>query len=93
MITTNIDVYDGLDNGALGKLHLQRNDNDELSRVRIVFPHHRVREKLKKKVAGCVNRNNFDQNAVPIRRRNATMPLDKNKTVNAKRDHFRLLMR
>ena len=47
----NIDVSDGLANGALGKLvHLQRDDNDELPRVYIVFPHHRVSEKLKKKL-------------------------------------------
>ena len=45
----------------------------------------------KKKIAGYVNRNNFDQNAVPIARRNATISLDKSKTVNAKRNDFPLL--
>ena len=51
MITTNIDVFDGLANGALRKLvHLQRDENDELSHVWIAFPHHRVGEELKKKL-------------------------------------------
>ena len=47
MITTNIDVSDGLENDALGKLvHLQRDDNDELSRVWIVFSHYQVSKKF-----------------------------------------------
>ena len=72
-------------------MHLQRDDNDELSRVEIVFPHHRVGEKLKRKVAGYFNRDNFDQNAVSIARRNATILSDKNEAVNAERNHFPLL--
>ena len=46
---------------------------------------------IEKKVAGFVSRNNFAQNAVPIARRNAKNPLDKNKTVNAKCNQFPLL--
>ena len=78
MITTNIDVSDALANGSLGKLvDLQLDGNDKLSRIWIVFPHHRVNENWKKKIAGYVNHKNFDQNAVSLARRNANIPLDK----------------
>ena len=56
-----------------------------------VFPHYRAGEKLEKKIAEYVNRNNLDQNAFRIARRNATVPLNKNETFNAKRNHFPLL--
>ena len=47
MITTNVDVSDGLANSAFQKMvHLQRDNNDEFSRVWIVFPHHRVGEEV-----------------------------------------------
>ena len=46
----------------------------------------------KKKFVGYVNRNDFDQNAVPIARRNATIPWNKNKTMNAIISHYWLLI-
>jgi len=80
MITTNIDVSDGLTNGAVGKLVcIERDDSGEIILVWFKFPDSpKIGEKIRKQVASHVAANNISN--VPIRRRSSTIPLNNNKT-------------
>ncbi|GBP91921.1 hypothetical protein EVAR_103570_1 [Eumeta japonica] len=93
MITTNIDVSDGLANGAVGKLvHLEFNDEGDVNVVWLDFPDsQKIGQKIKKKVAGHVASHQISTIAVPIGRRSATIPHNNNKTINVKRSHLPLV--
>lgn len=89
MITTNIDVADGLANGAVGKLiHVELGFDDRILRVWLHFPNG-VGVKARAKTAGYANSKGIDNTAVPINRRTATIP-DRNKSIHVKRNHFPL---
>ncbi|GFT35634.1 ATP-dependent DNA helicase [Trichonephila clavipes] len=91
--TTNIDVSDGLANGAVGKLvHIERDDSGQVNFVWLEFSDSpKTGQKIRKKVAGHVAANNISRTAVPIGRRSSTIPLNNNKTINVKRSHLPLV--
>ncbi|XP_044592819.1 ATP-dependent DNA helicase pfh1-like [Cotesia glomerata] len=93
MITTNIDVSDGLANGATGKLiFIEYNDKGEIGRLWLEFPESpKIGEKLRRKAAASIQKNNLHPLAVPIDRRTSSIPLVPNKTVIVKRNHFPLV--
>jgi len=93
MITTNIDVSDGLTNGAVGKLVcIERDDSGEITFVWLEFLNlPKTGEKNRKQVVGHVVVNNISKTAVPIRRKLSTIPLNNNKTINNKKSHLLLV--
>ena len=93
MITTNIDVADGLANGAVGKLvHVETNDEGIIKIIWLEFPDlPQIGEKLRRKAAGHAAENNVSRMAVPIVQRSSTIPLNNNKTVFVKRTHIPLV--
>lgn len=93
MITTNIDVCDGLANGAVGKLVLiEQNDSGEVVTVWLEFPNStKTGEKLRRKIAGYVAEHNISKMAVSIGKRSTIIPLNNNRTINAKRIHIPLV--
>ncbi|XP_043504558.1 ATP-dependent DNA helicase pfh1-like [Polistes fuscatus] len=93
IITTNIDVSDGLANGAVGKLvHIEYNEDGEVNVVWLEFPHSlQIGQKIKKKVAGHVADTQIKKTAVLIGRRSATISLNNNKTINVKRSYLPLI--
>ena len=93
MITTNIDVSDGLANGAVGKLVHVETDNDGVVKIAwLEFPElPRIGEKLRRKAAGHAAENNISRMAVPIVQRSSTIPLNNNKTIVVKRSHIPLV--
>lgn len=89
IITTNIDVTDGLANGAVGTLvHIEQN---EVTRVWLIFPDNRTGTATKRKAASFVLEHNIDKHAVPITRRTSSIPLNNNKTIMEKSNHFPLI--
>lgn len=94
ILTTNIDVSDGLANGAVGKLcYVDRNELGEITKITKIwlkFPKN-VGKKLQKKYAGYLEEKNIDRDAVPIMRRTSTISLNSNKTILARRNHFPLV--
>lgn len=91
MITTNIDLSDGLANGTVGKLcHVDRNENGDITKLWMLFPK-KVGRKLRNKCRDYMRRHNINPFAVPITPRTSTIPLNNNKTIVAKRQHFPLL--
>lgn len=94
IITTNIDVADGLANGAFGKLvHVEFNEeNDKIIRVWMEFPGaQRIGKKIRKKFARLRVKLKLSHLAVPIELRTSNVPLTLNKKVTAKRRHFPLI--
>ncbi|CAH0404103.1 unnamed protein product [Chilo suppressalis] len=90
MITTNIDVADGLANGAVGKLsYVELDPQNKVLRVWLLFPKG-VGVKARGKVAGYANSKRISREFVPLNRRSATVPLNRNKSIHAKRNHFPL---
>jgi len=88
MITTNIDVSDGLANSAVGKLvHIDLNEAIEVTAVWLEFPMDIVK-KIRKKVSGYVAANSISRSAVPIGRRSSTIHLNSSKTICARRSHI-----
>ncbi|GFX26168.1 ATP-dependent DNA helicase [Trichonephila clavipes] len=82
MLTTNIDVYDGLANGGVEKLcYIDYDINHEISRIWLIFPNP---EKIRSKVSGYMSDHNIIKNAAPITRRPCTISLNNNKSINAK---------
>ncbi|CAF4947099.1 unnamed protein product [Pieris macdunnoughi] len=96
MITTNIDVSDGLANGAaiaVGKLVHAETDIEGVVKIAwLEFPElPRIGEKLRRKAAGHASKNNISRMAVPIVQRSSTIPLNNNKTIVVKRTHIPLV--
>lgn len=90
-ITTNIDVSDGLANGTVGKLcKVDQNENGDITMIWMLFPK-KVGRKLRNKWKGYMREHGINPNAVPIFSRTSTIPLNNNKTINAKRKHFPLI--
>lgn len=88
MITTNIDVADGLSNGTVGKLiNIESDGNNDILRLWFKFPKS-VGKKRSTKVRNDIVRQNIDKDAVPIYTRTSSIPLNNNKTIVAKRKHF-----
>ncbi|XP_037958820.1 uncharacterized protein LOC119688206 [Teleopsis dalmanni] len=91
MITTNIDVADGLSNGTVGTLiHIELNENDEITRIWLKFPKS-AGQKRKIKARNDTERLGIDRDAVPISAQTSSIPLNNNKTIVAKRKHFPLV--
>ncbi|GFU84754.1 ATP-dependent DNA helicase [Trichonephila clavipes] len=93
MITTNIDVSDGLANGAVGKLvHAETDNNGIVIIAWLEFPElPRIGEKLRRKAAGHAAENNISRMALPIVPRSSTIALSNNKTIVVKRSHIPLV--
>ncbi|XP_044588740.1 uncharacterized protein LOC123267918 [Cotesia glomerata] len=93
MITTNIDVSDGLANGAVGRLvYIEYNDDRDVNVVWLEFPNSlKIGQKIRRKVAGHVAAHQISKTAVPITRRSSTIPLNNSKTINVKRSHLPLV--
>lgn len=71
MITTNIDVSDGLVNGAVGNLiHVQFDNDAQMSYIWLKFSHLRIGDKLRKKTAAFSRSIGLDNTVTPIVRRN-----------------------
>lgn len=91
MITTNIDVSDGLSNGTVGKLcQVDRNENGDITKIWMLFPK-KVGQKINNKWKGYIRQKNINPSAVPITAHTSSIPLNNNKTIVAKRKHFPLL--
>lgn len=92
IVTTNLDVTDGLANGAVGTLvHIEQNEQNEITRVWLVFPDKRTGTVARKKAAGFITEHNIDKRAVPITRRTTSIHLNNNKTIVGKRNHFPMI--
>lgn len=89
IITTNIDVADGLANGAVGDLcHIEFKD-EKIIRIWLKFPAVcKAGRKARKKYAAYAEKNSIDPLAVPIGLRRAHISLNQNKTVHLDREHF-----
>ncbi|GFY43940.1 hypothetical protein TNIN_462361 [Trichonephila inaurata madagascariensis] len=86
MITENINVADGLANGALDKLtHIEFDDNSRALEVWLLFPNG-VGVKDRGKLAGYVNQKEIGREMVPINRRSATVPVYRSKSIHAQRN-------
>lgn len=93
LITTNIDVTDGLCNGLVGKLvHMDFDENNTVCRVRLKFcGSKKIGQKKRKKAARLAIQCGISNLAVPIELRSANIPLTSDKKVTAKRKHFPLV--
>ncbi|GFY56719.1 uncharacterized protein TNIN_319161 [Trichonephila inaurata madagascariensis] len=90
MITVNIDIIDGLANEAVSKLsHIELDDQNRVLRDDLLFPNG-VGVKTRGKVAGYANAEEIGRVMVKFNRRSATVPLNRNKLIHAKRNHFPL---
>lgn len=88
MITINIDVADGLSNGTVGKLLLIEYDKyDEITRLWFKFSKS-IGQKRATKFRSDIARLKIDQDAVPISLQSSSIPLNKNKTIVAKKRIF-----
>ncbi|GFW18100.1 ATP-dependent DNA helicase [Trichonephila clavipes] len=91
MITTNIDVADGLDNGAVGKLlHFVLDDQNRVMRVCVVPIFNGDGVKARGKVIGYANAKGIGREMNYINPRSATVNLKRNRSIHAKRNHFPL---
>ncbi|GFY71206.1 ATP-dependent DNA helicase [Trichonephila inaurata madagascariensis] len=85
-----MDVADGLTNGAVGKLsHVELGDQNRVLRVWLLFPNG-AGAKARGKVAGYANSKGISREMVPINGRSATVPLNRNRSIHAKKNHFPL---
>ncbi|GFY47240.1 ATP-dependent DNA helicase [Trichonephila inaurata madagascariensis] len=76
MITTNIDIADGLANGAVGKLsHFVLDDQNRVMRVWLLFPNGDG-VKVLGKVVGYANAKGIGTEMDSINRKSATVPLN-----------------
>ncbi|XP_074104971.1 uncharacterized protein LOC141531229 [Cotesia typhae] len=93
MITTNIDVSNGLANGAVGRLvHIEYNGDRDVNVAWLEFPNSlKIGQKIRRKVAGHVAAHQISKTAVPITRRSSTISLNNSKTINVKRSHLPLV--
>ena len=85
---------DGLANGARGTLvYIEYNNENKIKRVWLEFPDSpKTGQKLRNKSAAYVLENNISRLAVPISTRTSSIPLNNNKTIVAKRQHFPLIL-
>ncbi|GFW05775.1 ATP-dependent DNA helicase [Trichonephila clavipes] len=92
-ITTNIDVTDGLANGAVGKLvHVETKYEGLVKTIWLAFPDlPQIGKKLRCKAAGYAAKINVSRMAVPIVLRSSNIPLNNNKTIFVKRTHVPLV--
>lgn len=93
LITTNIDVCDGLCNGAAGKLvYLEYDESNILIRVWLEFcGSEKIGRQKRRKAARLAAQNGMNNLAVPIDLRTATISLTIDRKVVAKRKHFPLV--
>ncbi|GFY38809.1 hypothetical protein TNIN_64661 [Trichonephila inaurata madagascariensis] len=76
--------------GAVGKLsHVVGDQNRVLRGFGSYFPKN-VGVKTRGKVSGYAKAKGIVREMVPINRRSATIPLNRNRPIHAKRNHFRL---
>ena len=92
LITTNIDVSDGLANGAIGRLVRIEYNEDKIKRVWLDFPNSpKTGQEIRRKSAAYAQQHDISRLAVPILPRTSSIPLNNNKTIVAKRQHFPLI--
>lgn len=90
MITANIDVSDGLANGAIG--HLEYIEYFRHFRLWLRFPDNcKIGRKIIRLSARYIQRNDIVRNLVLIARKNATIYFDKNRISSVKRNHLPLI--
>ncbi|GFY57970.1 ATP-dependent DNA helicase [Trichonephila inaurata madagascariensis] len=90
MTTANIDIAEGLVNGAVAKLsHFELDELNIDLQVWLLFPNN-VGVKARRKVAGYASAKEIGREMVPINHRSATAPLNQNRSIHAKRNHFPL---
>ncbi|GFW82488.1 ATP-dependent DNA helicase [Trichonephila clavipes] len=90
MIIATIDVANGLANGTVGKLsHFELDDQNRVLRVWLLFTNC-VGVKARGKMAGYANAKGIIREMVPINSRSATVPINRNRSIHAKRNHFPL---
>ncbi|GFX13840.1 ATP-dependent DNA helicase [Trichonephila clavipes] len=86
LIIANIDVADGLANGAVDKLsYVELGDQNRVLWLWLLFPNS-VGVKARGKVTGYAN--GIGREMVPINRRFATIPPNQNRSVHAKKETF-----
>ena len=92
IITTNIDVTDGLCNGTVGKLvHLDFDKEHNVCRVwSEMCGSQKIGQKKRKKAGNFRVQSNISNLAVPVDLRTANIPLTNDKKVVVKRKHFPL---
>lgn len=99
LITTNIDVADGLSNGTYGHLRLvERFDtttqsdeanSGDLKRLWFKFAGNaKIGQKARMVAAKYMQKKNIPKDLVPIAQRSSTVNLNNNRTITAKRKHF-----
>ena len=88
MVTTNIDVTDGLTNGAMGTVTNVVIDQTigKMSVILVAFDSEHVRQETRHTSVY----NSIHQNAVPIHCKQATFPVDKKASFQATRNQFPL---
>ncbi|GFY25309.1 ATP-dependent DNA helicase [Trichonephila clavipes] len=93
MITSNIDVTDGLANGAVGKIvPVETNDEGLVKTIWPEFPDlPQIGKKSRCKAAGYAAEINVSRMAVPIVLRSSNISLNNNKTIFVKRSHVPLV--
>jgi len=93
LITTNIDVTDGLVNGAIGRLfNFTLNEDNIVRRVWLEFcGSTKVGQKIRKKAASLAFRSNVNNLAVPIELRTSNIMMTRDKKIIVKRKHFPLI--
>lgn len=101
LITTNIDVADGLSNGTYGHLkfverieNITENDNSNIGDVKRIWikfsGNPRIGQNARKLAAKYMQNKNIPGELVPIARRTSSIYLNNNRTIVAKRNHFPL---
>ena len=93
ILTKNIDVSDGLANGAVAKLiRLVQNQEGFVTRVWFDFQDDgKTGKKIRKKAAAEIQLHGLNRHAVPIDRMTSTIYLNNNKTILAKRSQVPLV--
>ena len=94
MVTSNIDVSDGLVNGAIGTVKYVERDptnKNRIKRIWMEFSDKNVGRKLRKSVISYVTSNNISSNFVPIKRRKLLIHSSRNGSGSVYRSQFPLV--
>jgi len=78
-------------NHTMTHYHIEQNDENQVTRIWLVFPDKNTGMVARRKAAAFLAEHNIDRRAVPIVRRTSSIPLNNNKTIVGKRNHFPLI--